>query len=99
VYLVHLHLLARQRGLLLPSHTATLITECADDELRIEHVNVHPYALPGPVIGVFVHATSLVTAEAMAAGAWRCASAAETQLLNWQILRAEVPLLIFPEGG
>ncbi|MFJ9743151.1 hypothetical protein [Streptomyces sp. NPDC101166] len=60
---------------------------------RVEHISLHPQARPGPVIGVYVHARDLATAESVAEQAWQRATALDPTLLEWRLVSAEVPLM------
>lgn len=59
----------------------------------MEHVTAHPYALPVPVLGVFLRAESLVEAESLAAALCRRLLDSHAGLAGWGLRRAEAPLL------
>ncbi|MET8680908.1 hypothetical protein ABZW18_25830 [Streptomyces sp. NPDC004647] len=65
---------------------------------------MHAQALPYPVVGVFVRASTLVKAEAEAEAVWLRTVAIHPFLESWELLRSEVPLLALdvelpPSGG
>lgn len=90
MYLVHLTI-ATAGDIALPAETKQVLASTAPDAL--EHISVHPRAGPHPVISLFLRAASLDEAETMAKQIWERAVAADSQLSEWFLLRAEVPLI------
>ncbi|MGW4905311.1 hypothetical protein [Streptomyces sp. NPDC004270] len=89
MHLVHIFLLPHPRGVQLPGHTAGLVAASVAPGDSIEHVSVHPRTLPFPVVGVYVRANTLETAEASATAAWQRASQCDTELREWHFLCAQ----------
>jgi hypothetical protein len=75
MYLIHAYLRMGE-GTALAADTAALITGFAETGDRLEHVVVHPYAQPGPVLGLFLRAANVEAAEKAAAALCRRAFAA-----------------------
>ncbi|MER7394148.1 hypothetical protein ABT381_01350 [Streptomyces sp. NPDC000151] len=94
MYLVHLALEPQPPGNTLPPDTGRIIAACATGEDALEHVVVHSDARPLPVIGFYLRATGLDAAEAAAERVWRRAVEAQPALSDWELRRAEVPLLM-----
>ncbi|MFI1179799.1 hypothetical protein ACH4UT_09610 [Streptomyces sp. NPDC020799] len=73
---------------------AMALTESAAPGDGVEHVVVHADARPGPVIGLFLRAADLRTAEATAKALWIRAREAQPWLRQWELCCAEAPLLL-----
>lgn len=69
------------------------LTESATPRDGVEHVVVHAEVRPGPVVGLFLRAPDLRTAEATAQALWFRARSARSWLRNWELRGAEAPLL------
>lgn len=91
-YLVHIHLAPREPGVALPAHTASTIATAANHP-RVLHAVTHPLAEPHPVVGLYLQEATLDEAEAAARCIWQCALVTQPWLGQWQLVRAEVPLL------
>lgn len=89
MHLVHIFLLPHPRGMRLPGRTARLVASSVAPGDTIEHVSLHPCTLPLPVVGVYVHAETMETAEASAAVAWQRASERDAELREWRFLYAQ----------
>lgn len=92
MYLVH----ARLHGppcVSLPSETRSLVRARVSGEDGIEHVAVHPHALPHPVIGLYVRAESLAVAEAQATRVCRRLLRDCAEFAGWSLLVAQAPLV------
>ncbi|MBD0710402.1 MULTISPECIES: hypothetical protein [unclassified Streptomyces] len=83
MYLVHVTLQPGSPGLFLPRDTRELLWAAAHPEDRIEHVVVHPDAVPAPMLGVYVLADSLASAERQTFAFCRRALEAAPQLALW----------------
>ncbi|WP_234323933.1 hypothetical protein [Streptomyces sp. NRRL S-481] len=59
---------------------------------------VHPEAEPHPVIGVYIREATLERAEAFARQIWRSAVRAQPWLADWELVRAEAPLIPTNDG-
>lgn len=90
MYLVHLAI-ASPGDAPLPADIKKMLEAIAPDVL--EHVGVHPQARPHSVISLFLRVASLSEAEATAEQIWERTVAAYSQLTEWSLIRAEVPLL------
>lgn len=93
MYLVHVHLRPPRSGARLPAPTATAIARSAAGHDGLVHVSVHPDPEAAPVVGLYVRAPSLAAAEAAARRLWLHAASAHSALGEWELERAEVPLL------
>ncbi|OEJ24416.1 hypothetical protein AR457_07600 [Streptomyces agglomeratus] len=98
MYLVHIHLVPHPRGDLLPDCTRAAITAAAADIAEVVHIALHPDAKPGPVIGVYLAFDSLRAAEAAALDIWDAARCRHAYLRNWELVRAEVPIMPIMPG-
>ncbi|MEV7390511.1 hypothetical protein [Streptomyces sp. NPDC091215] len=92
IYLVHIHLSPRRPGALLPSECASVVAGSASRP-GVAHVVVHSLAEPYPVVGLYLQEATLERAEAFARRIWERAVVAEPALGDWELVRAEVPLL------
>lgn len=90
MYLVHLAI-APPGDALLPAEIRQMLEATAPDVL--EHISLHPQARPHPVIGLFLRVSSLNEAETTAEQIWEHAAASYSQLADWCLRRAEVPLV------
>ncbi|MER6632854.1 hypothetical protein ABT301_32315 [Streptomyces sp. NPDC000987] len=93
MYLVHVSVRPRRGGTVLSPSVAGLIALACADRGGFEHVTVHADALPHPVLGLYLRADSLAEAETSADALWRHAALFVPQLRDWELVRAEVPLL------
>ncbi|MGW0703987.1 hypothetical protein ACWD0A_32760 [Streptomyces sp. NPDC002867] len=89
MYLVQLTL-ASPGDAPLPAELKQVLQATAPDVL--EHVGIHFQAQPHLVISLFLRAASLNEAETTAEQIWERATASCSQLAEWPLLRAEVPL-------
>lgn len=99
MYLVHVHLWPHPCGDELPASTATALADCGSDVEGFEHVSLHRENESGPVVGVYLRASSLEAAESTAESLWWRACTAHSWLYGWKFRRAEVPLMtpeLFP---
>ncbi|MER6687656.1 hypothetical protein [Streptomyces minutiscleroticus] len=78
--------------MLSPSAAGAIARVCTGRS-GFEHVSVHVDVRPHPVLGFYLRAASLVEAEAAADSLWRHAASFVPQLEEWELVRAEVPLL------
>ncbi|MEV5507225.1 hypothetical protein [Streptomyces orinoci] len=92
MYLVHISLCGPM-GVKLPNGVRELVMAHARPEEGVEHVVAHPHAEPHPVLGLFLRADRLRTAELRAAGVCRRAIERSPELAGWELLSAQVPLL------
>ncbi|MEU8775011.1 hypothetical protein [Streptomyces sp. NPDC048606] len=65
----------------------------ADEDGPVEHVSAHPYALPDPVVGVYVLADTLGEAERRTEALCRRAVRDVRALRGWHVTGVGVPLL------
>ncbi|NML50201.1 hypothetical protein HHL19_11060 [Streptomyces sp. R302] len=96
MYLVHARMAAPGGGATaLPSRARVraLVLGRARPEERVEHVAVHPHALPHPVLGFYVLADRLAEAEATARAVCRRVLRDCPEFDGWSLLEAEVPLM------
>ncbi|ANZ13862.1 hypothetical protein SNOUR_02710 [Streptomyces noursei ATCC 11455] len=91
MYLIHAHLQGPP-GASLPLETRSLVRSQTHDGDGVEHVTVHPDAVPHPVVGLYVRADSLAAAESRAARLCRlllgCA-----RFDGWSLPVVEAPLV------
>lgn len=92
MYLVHVQVRS-SAGSGLPADVAGRILATAVPDERIEHVAVHPYARPYPVLGVVLGADGLEQAEERAAAVVRRTLAAHAELREWEQVTAQAPLI------
>ncbi|MFF2614491.1 MULTISPECIES: hypothetical protein [unclassified Kitasatospora] len=92
MYLIHVQLLAPE-GAPLPDGVADLVRSVATPADRLEHVAVHPHAVPDPVLGLYLLADGLADAESRAAGLCERAVASAAPLHGWSVARAGAPLV------
>ncbi|MGE7386412.1 hypothetical protein ACQKM2_13145 [Streptomyces sp. NPDC004126] len=92
MYLVHTGLRAPCDASV-PTDLRSLIRSRLGPDDGIEHVSVHPRALPDPVIGLYLCAGSLREAEDRAAGLVRLLLSRCPELAGWTPSRPEVPLI------
>ncbi|MFF1415237.1 hypothetical protein ACFVX6_36630 [Streptomyces sp. NPDC058289] len=94
MYLVHLHLSAPPGAGDLPSGVEAALSEVQPAvEMAVRHVR----ADGDPVLGVYLKAPDLHTAEHWAAVAWHLAVRRTAGAGAWTLLKAEVPLLVLDE--
>ncbi|MEV7522598.1 hypothetical protein [Streptomyces sp. NPDC091371] len=100
MYLVHVHLRPPRSGARLPDPAAAAIARCAAGRDGFVHVSVHPDPEASPVVGLYLSAPSLDAAEAAARRLWRHVGSQLAALGEWEVERAEVPLLpgVDPSG-
>ncbi|MEV0218272.1 hypothetical protein [Streptomyces sp. NPDC050704] len=91
MYLVHARLRTRG-GRDLPADAGISVLSQALPEERVEHVAVHPRAVPHPVLGLYLIADRLEVAERRAAEVCRRALLRCPQLAGWELVSAQVPL-------
>ncbi|MEU7553075.1 hypothetical protein AB0B01_12125 [Streptomyces sp. NPDC044571] len=95
MYLVHVHLDPHPGSDLLSEEDATrLAAAAATTSADVIHVAVHGDARSHPVVGVFLRAADIESAEAAAAELWRRAADGHPRLRDWRLRRAEVPLVM-----
>ncbi|MFI0719526.1 hypothetical protein [Streptomyces sp. NPDC021224] len=92
MHLVHVELHRTGHALLPPGVAGLVLRLCGPDE-PIEHVAVHPDAVTGPVLGLFVLAPSVAAAERLAATACRRALAALPEPTGFTVGRCGVRLV------
>ncbi|MFI9722422.1 hypothetical protein ACIHFE_22640 [Streptomyces sp. NPDC052396] len=92
MYLVHVGLCGPQ-VMKLPDNARELVLAHACPEDGVEHVVAHPHAEPHPVLGLYLRADRLSTAESRAARVCRRAIERSPELADWELLSAQVPLL------
>ncbi|MBT2470512.1 hypothetical protein J7E97_22210 [Streptomyces sp. ISL-66] len=94
MYLVHVHLRAPQGvGDLPPGAEAALSEVQPAIELAVRHVS----AEGEPVLGLYLRAPDLHSAEHWAAVAWKNAARRIDGADAWTLVKAEVPLLVVDE--
>ncbi|WP_328959069.1 hypothetical protein [Kitasatospora purpeofusca] len=93
MYLVHAALRPVSQGRRLPRDARELLLATARPEEGIEHLVVHPDAVPDPVIGIYLLARSLAEAEERGAAFCRRALAAVPELEHWRPARVAAPLV------
>lgn len=91
MYLVHARLQAPLGGALPPDTRSLVWAQACLDE-GLEHVVVHPCALPDPVIGLYVRAENLAAAELKAQGLCGRVLSCE-EFAGWSLVRAEAPMV------
>ncbi|MEV7776780.1 hypothetical protein [Kitasatospora sp. NPDC088351] len=94
MYLVHTALQPGAAGGPLPPDARELLLAAARVEDRIEHVVLHPHAVPHPVLGVYLLADSMEEAEARVAGFCDRALAAVRPFTGWCAAPPTVPLVV-----
>ncbi|MFD5655481.1 MULTISPECIES: hypothetical protein [unclassified Streptomyces] len=92
MYLIHVHL-ALPEGALLPADTRQAIAAHVDEGDGVEHVSVHPHAVPCPVVGLYLLAESLEEAEARALEVCRRAVGRSPHWVGWEVVGAGAPLV------
>ncbi len=91
MYLVHARLLGPP-GSPLPAAAREVVNAQARPQDGLEHTAVHPDAWPHPVIGLYVRAVNLASAEARAFALVR--RALEGRVFDgWSLVDAHVPLV------
>ncbi|MFE4262570.1 hypothetical protein [Streptomyces sp. NPDC056883] len=94
MYLVHLYLSAPPGVGDLPTGVEAALSEVEPTvEMAVRHVR----ATGEPVLGVYLKAPDLHTAEQRAAVAWHLAVRRTAGADAWTLLKAEVPLLVLDE--
>ncbi|MER5637106.1 hypothetical protein ABT095_09125 [Kitasatospora sp. NPDC002227] len=93
MYLVHIGLTASTPTAELPAGTRDLISSVALPQEQVEHISVHPRASSRPVVGVFLLADRLETAEARAEALLRRAVSSLPPLADWRVGSAGAPLV------
>ncbi|MEU9047758.1 MULTISPECIES: hypothetical protein [unclassified Kitasatospora] len=93
MYLVHAALQPVPPGRPLPGDARELLWAAVRPEDRVEHVVVHPDAVPDPVLGVYVLAESLASAEHRASEFCRRALVAVPEFAGWKAMKAAAPLV------
>ncbi|MGQ4491182.1 hypothetical protein LRE75_24475 [Streptomyces sp. 372A] len=63
----------------------------------VVHAVVHSSALPHPVVGLYLRDSGVLRAEESARTLWLRLVADEPSLRGWELVRAEVPLLVVDE--
>ncbi|MET8629492.1 hypothetical protein ABZW30_38130 [Kitasatospora sp. NPDC004669] len=94
MYLVHAALQPVSPGRSLPFDARELLLAAVRPEDRIEHLVVHPGAVPDPVLGVYLLVDSLAEAEGRTAAFCRRALAAVPQFAGWKATKLAVPLVV-----
>ncbi|MFD5461596.1 hypothetical protein ACFWIQ_02050 [Kitasatospora sp. NPDC127059] len=93
MYLVHVALQPGSPGRPLPHDARELLLAAIRPEDRVEHVVVHPYATPDPVLGLYLLADSLTSAERRASAFCRRALATVPPFAGWRAMTAAAPLV------
>ncbi|MFJ9446688.1 hypothetical protein ACIRRH_33240 [Kitasatospora sp. NPDC101235] len=93
MYLVHTVLRPDAPGRVLPVDTRGLLLAAVLPEDRVEHLVVHPDALPHPVLGVYLVTGSLAEAEHRAAAFCRRALAVAPAFAGWSEAGTAAPLV------
>ncbi|WP_344459830.1 hypothetical protein [Kitasatospora kazusensis] len=94
MYLIHARLRPPIPGRPLPGRLAALLWAMSVPEDRIEHIAVHPKAVPYPTLGLYLQADRLGEAEERAAqlcGRWVTGI---SLLQGWQPVDAQAPLVV-----
>ncbi len=78
---------------LLPTETGRWAMSLAVPTDGVEHVAVHPRALPHPVLGLYLLADRLEAAEESARVLVARTLAAHPELSGWKLLGAQAPLV------
>ncbi|MGW3746834.1 hypothetical protein ACWD62_41550 [Streptomyces sp. NPDC005146] len=89
MYLIHAQLSAPPDARL-PPNVRDLIRAEPTELVSIEHITSHADAPGGPVLGLFVAATSLEEAEQVAEAACRHALQSEPDLAGYRLVRCAV---------
>ncbi|MFI6055268.1 hypothetical protein ACIBCO_34915 [Streptomyces violascens] len=92
MYLVHVRL-DGPADVPLPCGAATLLMDCAAPDDGLEHVSVDPDDAGGPVLGLFLVASSLAVAERVAATVCTRALAAHSPLAPFRMASCGVVLI------
>ncbi|MFF8772435.1 hypothetical protein [Kitasatospora sp. NPDC015120] len=93
MYLVHAALRAPATGRGLPGDLAARLLALGGPD-RVEHVSVHPDALPDAVVGVFLTADRLADAEHRAGELLRRAVEELPALRGWSVGPVRAPLVV-----
>ncbi|MCX5124568.1 hypothetical protein [Streptomyces sp. NBC_00347] len=94
MYLVHLYLSTPPGAGDLPPGVEAALSEVQPEvEMAVRHVRANGE----PVLGVYLKAPDLHTAEHRAAVAWHLAARRTAGADAWTLLKAEVPLLVLDE--
>ncbi len=94
MYLIHVRLGPPVDDLPLPSGLAQLLQAMSTPEDRVEHVAVHPDALPWPTLGVYLVADCLRDAEERAARLCGRGVTGIPLLRGWRLVNAQAPLVV-----
>lgn len=92
MFLVHVRV--RSSGGAIPADAAVIVAECAEPADRVEHVVLHRVGVDEAVLGVFLLAPSLASAEATVTRVCRTAAARRGELCDWLVGVGEVPLIV-----
>ncbi|MGC9437697.1 hypothetical protein [Streptomyces sp. WG5] len=92
MYLVHVRLCGPP-GRPLPPDAHTLVLSHAQDDDGLEHVCLHPHARPDPVLGLYLIADTLDTAETKAVALCNRALLGTPELDAWSVRSAAAPLI------
>ncbi|MEY9944456.1 hypothetical protein [Kitasatospora sp. GAS1066B] len=93
MYLIHAKLRPPAVGVDLPPRLAALLGAMTVPEDRLEHIAVHPDAVPYPTLGLYLMADSLREAEQRAQRLGRRWVTDVSPLRGWQLVSAEAPLV------
>ncbi|WP_224284807.1 hypothetical protein [Streptomyces sp. LS1784] len=93
MYLVHTVLRPDAPSRALPVDARGILLAAVLPGDRVEHLVVHPDALPDPVLGVYLVADSLAEAEGRAAAFCRRALAAVPAFAGWSAAGTAAPLV------
>jgi hypothetical protein len=94
MYLVHAALQPVSPGRSLPLDARELLLATVHPEDRVEHLVLHPDAVPDPVLGIYLLADSLAGAERRTAAFCRRALAVVPQFAGWKAERVAAPLVV-----
>ncbi|MFB6905893.1 hypothetical protein ACFCWB_16665 [Streptomyces bacillaris] len=95
-HLVHIHLRSRGAETALSPEGVAALAALADRP-GVVHAVVHSSVLPHPVVGLYLREPGVLRAEESARRLWRQLAAAEPSLRGWELVRAEVPLLVLDD--